>query len=98
MPKKIEGQGWPEEPWSDGFSGAGCKEFFKSWKARDRARTCVNACAGIPNPAAVGEVIEAAQREQLDCYCPNDKPEDCPCDWCVMDRALAALDKDPDNA
>ena len=62
---RPEWQDWPEEPWSEVFiivaRGAEGGGQTADPAAGARARACVNALAGIRNPAAVGRVIDEAK-------------------------------------
>ncbi len=73
-------QAWTKEPW--------CCPRNLSDEDMARAKSCVNALAGIRNPAAVKGLIEAAKNVLPPKYaeCPGDDV------WCRLREALSALD------
>lgn len=81
-------QNWPEEPWSGlpkwPRDADGNLIAFSAHE--DRIKSCVNALAGIRNPAGVGEVIRLLKADIK--YHPDDVPQE-------LQDALAALDQEP---
>lgn len=86
-------QDWPEEPWEEKpIRGSG-------FTARRRALACVNALAGRRNPAAVGEVLDAAG-PAVEAFCDALTDTEIMTEWPEIDRfrlALAALDREPEE-
>ena len=95
------------EPW---HIDSLCREIMSSddrpieWseEREDRAVECVNACDGIANPAAIGEVIEAAKK-RLGHLC-NDTCDirmstnaQCTCGHIALSAALARLAENPNG-
>ena len=87
---------WPEEPWEEWPQGG----IHVQVAASTRALACVNALAGIRNPAAVAEVIAAipnavaSARESLH-RCGGADTRLAHINITRLARALAALDEEP---
>lgn len=50
--------GWTEEPWAVGYAPDPLRDVDMPVADYQRAVVCVNACAGIVNPAALREAVE----------------------------------------
>ena len=106
---KPEWQDWPEEPWGDVLEAIGYKwaddnqDVLRCIAAQARALACVNALAGRRNPAAVGEVIEAAKgmllkTAGLEELFEGQEREKFSAQWRNIVQALAKLDQEPTDA
>lgn len=73
---KPEWRDWPKEPWDEdnpqGEHGilVACTNAYDPDDIQDRIKACVNACAGIRNPAAVPDLVEtvAALKEHAEAF------------------------------